>query len=57
MINKYYIANNKFTVSIVPKFILKMCTPKKDLGNFYRFGLVSYDRNILRYIYQLRWDF
>ena len=55
--NDFYIANNNFTISIVPKIILKMCTHKKNFSKFYRFGLVSYDKNIFRYIYQLRWDF
>jgi len=55
--NKFYIANKKFTVSIIPKFLLKLCTNKKDIENFYRFSLASYDRHILRYIYQLRWDY
>ena len=55
--NDFYIANNKFTVSIVPKFVLKMCTNKKDLGKFYRFGLASYDIHPLRYLHQFRWDY
>lgn len=59
--NKFYIANSKYTVSIVPKFLLKYCLKKNgevpELGSFYRFGLAKYDRNILRYIYQIRWDY
>lgn len=59
--NKFYIANNKYTVSIIPKFLLKFCLSKNeknnDFGKFYRFSLASYDRNILRYLYQLRWDY
>jgi len=59
--NEFYIANNKFTVSIIPKFLLKYCLKKNglkpDLGKFYRFALASYDRNIKRYIYQLIWDY
>ncbi len=59
--NKFYIANKKFTVSILPKFILKYCLKKNgkipELGKFYRFSLASYDRNIIRYLYQVRWDY
>lgn len=59
--NQFYIANNKFTVSIIPKFLLKYCLKKngqqRDFGKFYRFALANYDRNILRYLYQARWDY
>ena len=53
----FYIANSKYTVSIIPKFFLKLCIKKKDFGKFYRFAIAGYDRNILRYLYQLRWDY
>lgn len=59
--NEFYIANNKFTVSILPKFLLKYCLKKNnqtpEFGKFYRFALASYDRNIFRYLYQIRWDY
>jgi D-aspartate ligase len=59
--NKFYIANEKFTVSIIPKFLLKYCLKKNgktiEPGKFYRFGISSYDRNILRYLYQAKWDY
>lgn len=59
--NKFYIANNKYIVSIIPKFLLKYCLKKNKKfyinKKFYRFTLTKYDRNIIRYIYQLIWDF
>ena len=59
--NEFYIANNKFTVSIIPKFLLKYCLKKNgqtpEFGTFFRFALANYDRNILRYLYQVRWDY
>ena len=59
--NVLYIADNKFIVSIIPKFLLKYCLNKngQHLENykFYRFGLAKYDRILLRYFYQMRWDY
>ncbi|MBQ8892473.1 MAG: hypothetical protein IJ068_06405 [Bacilli bacterium] len=59
--DKFYIANNKFTVSIIPKFLLKYCLKKNNqnpqFGKFYRFALASYDRNVFRYVYQMIWDY
>ena len=59
--NNFYIANKKYTVSILPKFLLRYCLKKNekkfDFGEFYRFGVASYDFNPIRYIYQIRWDY
>jgi len=56
--NEFYIANKKFTVSILPKFILKKCINcDKKIENFYRFALAPYDKNIKRCCYQIIWDY
>ena len=59
--NDFYIANKKYTVSILPKFLLRYCLKKNgqnpNLGEFYRFGMANYDFNPIRYIHQLRWDY
>lgn len=57
----FFIADKEFTVSVVPKFMLKYAlkqshTPKYKIKNFYRFGLAPYDRGFKRYVYQLLWD-
>lgn len=57
----FFIAERDFTVSVVPKFMLKYAlkqshTKKYKIKNFYRFGLAPYDRGLKRYVYQLLWD-
>lgn len=58
---KFFIAKRPFTVSVVPKFMLKYALSKSGakkykIQNFYRFGLSPYDRGLKRYIYQTLWD-
>lgn len=57
---KFFIANNLFVVSILPKYVLKKSLKRKrqkiQLNNFSRFTLAPYDRNLKRYYYQYRWD-
>lgn len=57
----FFIANNDFTVSIVPKFLLKHSLKKNNqsikIKNFKRFTLASYDINLIRYYYQALWDY
>lgn len=59
--NEFYIANKEFTVSIIPKFLLKYCLKKNNqvpnLNNFYRFALAKYDLNVIRFLYQIKWDY
>ncbi len=58
---EYFLADRPFTVSVVPKAMLKLA--QKSTGakpyriqNFYRFGLAPYDRSWRQYVYQLLWD-
>lgn len=57
----FYIANKEFTVSILPKCLLKYCLSKNNqkvkIENFSRFALVKYDLNLSRCIKQLKWDY
>ena len=57
---EFYIANKEFTVSVVPKLLLKYSLKKSNskfkVKNFVRFGLAPYDRNIKRYYHQFLWD-
>jgi len=57
---EFFIANKDFTVSIVPKcmlkYSLKRTNTKYKIKNFKRFGLAPYDRNLKRYYHQLLWD-
>lgn len=56
-INKpFLIANKPFVVSILSKRNLIKSIGKIDTSNFYRFTIAPYDRNLLRYYYQYRWD-
>lgn len=59
--NDFFIANKDFTVSIVPKFLLKHSLKKNNqkikIKNFKRFALANYDINPLRYYYQALWDY
>ena len=59
--SEFSIANKEFTVSIPPKFILKYFLKKNhedvEIKNFHRFCLASYDLNLMRLIYHLRWDY
>lgn len=52
---KLYIANKKFTVSMVPKFLLKKAT-KNEIKNFSRFCLAPYDMNLMRLLYSINSD-
>lgn len=56
----FFIANNNFTASIVPKWALKKSLKKHhqktNITNFSRFTLAPYDRNFKRYYCQYRWD-
>lgn len=59
--SKFFIAEKEFTVSVVPKMMLKYALSKShskkyQIKNFFRFGLSPYDRNFKRYIYQFLWD-
>ncbi len=58
--DKFFIANKPFTVSIVPRCLLKYSLNKSGskykIENFKRFGLAPYDKNIKRYYYQFMWD-
>lgn len=58
---KFEIANQEFTVSILPKFVLKYFLKKNHeqvkIKNFHRFCLAKYDFNFIRCIYHLRWDY
>lgn len=58
---KFYIANKEFTVSIIPKFMLEYCLRKNgqkvEIKSFMRFSIVNYDLNIMRYLYQAKWDY
>ncbi len=56
----YYVADREFTVSVVPKWMLRYALKSSGaktypIRNFYRFGLCSYDRNPKRWLYQLLW--
>lgn len=58
---KFFISERKFTVSVVPKPLLRYAlrqsgVKKYKIQNFYRFGLAPYDRGWRRYIYQMLWD-
>lgn len=57
---KFFIANNQFVVSILPKLVLKYILKKEKqkikIKNFSRFTLTPYDRNLKRYYYQYKWD-
>lgn len=58
---EFFIARRKFTVSVVPKFMLKFALKKSkstpyNIINFWRFGLAPYDRNLKRIYNQIRWD-
>ena len=57
----FFIAKRSFTVSVVPKLMLKLALKSSGeksykMKNFYRFGLAPYDRGLKRYIYQMAWD-
>lgn len=56
----FFIADNEFTASIVPKWALKKSLKKHgqkaNFKNFSRFTLAPYDRNLKRYYYQYKWD-
>ncbi len=57
----YFLADRPFTVSVVPKCMLKSALRTSGAGtyrieNFHRFGLAPYDRGLKRYFYQLVWD-
>ena len=58
---EFEIANKPFVVSIIPKCMLKYCLNKNKqkvkIKNFYRFSLSKYDINIIRYLYQMKWDY
>ena len=58
---EFKIANKPFVVSIIPKCMLKYCLNKNQqkvkIKNFYRFSLSKYDINIIRYLYQMKWDY
>ncbi len=57
----YFLADQPFTVSVVPEGLLKYAQkisgakPYK-IENFHRFGLAPYDKSLKRYYYQLVWD-
>lgn len=57
---EFTIINNEFVVSIIPKFILKMCLKenKKFIKGkkFFRFCLAKYDLNFKRLFNQIKWD-
>lgn len=58
---EFFVAKKPFTVSVVPKFMLKYAMKQShakpyEIKNFYRFGLAPYDRRPKRYIYQMLWD-
>ena len=57
----FFIADKAFTVSVVPKCMLKFALKQSHakpykMTNFYRFGLSPYDRNIKRYMYRFACD-
>ncbi len=57
----YFLADKAFTVSVVPKCMLKYALKRSgvkpyEIVNFHRFGLAPYDRNLKQYLYQLAWD-
>lgn len=58
--SNFFIANNEFTASIVPKRTLKKALEKNNqsfkIKNFSRFTLAKYDLNIFRIYYQDKWD-
>lgn len=58
---EFTIAKQEFTVSIIPKCMLKYCLKKNNqrvkISNFYRFSLTKNDINILRCLYQIKWDY
>lgn len=59
--SEFFIADQEFTVSVVPKFLLRYALGRRQARNvhmehFYRFGLSPYDRSLKRYIYQFVWD-
>lgn len=58
----FFISEKEFTVSVVPKCMLKYAlkqshTKPYEIKNFYRFGLAPYDRGLKRYLYQAMWDY
>ena len=58
---EFTIAKQEFTVSIISKCMLKYCLKKNNqrvkISNFYRFSLTKNDINILRCLYQIKWDY
>ena len=39
------------------KYCLNKNKQKIKIKNFYRFSLSKYDINIVRYLYQMKWDY
>ena len=39
------------------KYCLKKNNQRVKISNFYRFSLTKNDINILRYLYQIKWDY